>query len=264
MPRSEVINIKSATLDRSYDLYIKLPPAYSAERNTDRVYPVLYVNDSDYTLQTVSGVTHVPMIVGGYEHAIIVGLSFALGEGAIESRSRDFTPFPLGPDARYEHGGAREYLTFLRGEVIPLIDQTYRTDQGRRTLIGQSYGGLFGAYALLVEPGLFEGYILSSPSLWSAGSKIFDLENEISQSGKELRGRVYLSTGERETPAIQGGRNDLVADQTRFADLLRSRGYDQLDVRDEIIDGATHPTTFPIGLTRALMWLHEGPNPKGW
>jgi len=173
MPRSEVIYIQSAVLGRSYNLYIKLPPAYLSEQNRKRVYPVLYVNDSDYTFQTVSGITHFPMLVGGYEHAIIVGLSFALGEGAIESRSRDFTPFSLGSNARYEHGGAREYLNFLRDEVIPLIDETYRTDKERRTLIGQSYGGLFGAYTLLAEPNLFDAYVLSSPSLWSAGGSLY-------------------------------------------------------------------------------------------
>ena len=264
MPRSEVITIQSKALGRAYDLYIKLPPAYKAERNGERLYPVLYVNDSHYTFQTVAGITHVPMLVGAYEHVIIVGISFAHGEGAIESRSRDFTPFALGAQAKYKHGAAGKYLAFLQDEVIARIDETYRTDRARRTLIGQSYGGLFGAYVLLTAPNLFDAFILSSPSLWSAGGKIFDLEGEVAKSGATLVGRVYLSTGAGETPAIQGGRHDLVADQIRFANLLRARGHKNLEVRDEIIDGATHPTTFPIGVTRALMWLHEGPNPRGW
>ena len=46
--------------------------------------------------------------------------------------------------------------------------------------------------------------------------------------------------------------------QEAFAKRLRSRGYENLDVRDEIMEGGTHLSTFPIGLTRALRWLLPG------
>jgi predicted alpha/beta superfamily hydrolase len=62
--------------------------------------------------------------------------------------------------------GAHDYLAFVERELIPYIEARYRADPQRRALGGHSLGGLFGAYALLTKPELFQHYILSSPSLW--------------------------------------------------------------------------------------------------
>lgn len=258
IPRSEIRTLTSQTLGRTYSLYIKLPPGYGRDANGDKTYPVIYLNDAAYCFQTAAGITHMPMNLGGLEHAILVGISYAHGESGFESRSRDLTPTDLGPGAKYTHGGARAYLTFLKDEVLPFVEETYRADPAERTLVGQSYGGLFGAYALVTEPGLFSGYILTSPSLWFDGHVMFDLAK--AAGDRPLKGRVYFATGATETPENHGGKNDLAADQTRFAALLRAQGHDGLEVQDRVVPGATHQTTFPIGLTRGLMWLHEGPD----
>lgn len=261
VPRSEVHEITSEALGRRYALYVKRPPGYDAPKNAERRYPVIYLNDATYTFQTAAGVAHMPMNFGGLEHAFLVGISYARGESGVKSRSRDYTPTPLGAGARFDHGGARDYLAFLRDEVIPFIENEYRADPEQRTLVGQSYGGLFGAYALLAAPGLFSGYILTSPSLWYDDKTIFAMEEDAAASNRALEGRVYFATGETEIPSIHGGRYDMTADQKRFADRLRSRGHKGLEVMDDIIPGATHQTTFPIGLTRGLMRLHPGPDP---
>ncbi len=130
-------------------------------------------------------------------------------------------------------------------------------------LVGQSYGGLFGIFALLEEPGLFQDYVLTSSSIWHDNKVLFEMEEDAAKKGKELSGRVYFAIGETETPAINGGRHDMVGQQTAFAHRLRSRGYTDLIVRDEIIKEGTHLTTFPIGLTRALRWLIPGDKPFG-
>lgn len=259
--RSEVHTLESERLGRTYDLYIRVPPRYGAAENKDRVYPVIYLNDGSYCFQTAAGITDLPMNLGGLEHAILVGISYAKGEKGMASRSRDFTPTSLGPEARYVHGGARDYLAFLREEVIPFVERGYRVDADRRTLVGQSYGALFGAYALLSEPDLFSGYILTSPSFWFDDEVIFDIEKRFEAAADRLDARVYLAVGDMETPSYHGAPHDLVADQKRFAEALRRRGYNGLEIRNEVIEGATHQTTFPIGLTRGLMWLHGGPDP---
>ena len=264
MPRSEVIIIEAVDMEREYSFFIKLPPGYHSAKNAERRYPVIVVTDSDYTFQTVAGISHMPMIVGAFEHSIIVGISYAIGEGARRSRSRDLTPFSLGPSARYQHGGAKAFLDFLTHEAIPQIDKQYRTDRQKRTLVGQSYGGLFGIYALLTQPGLFHNYILSSPSLWNADGQIFALAEELHGETCTVSGRAYFATGETETPARQGGKHNLVTDQARFVELLTASECNDIEIRAEVIEGATHPTTFPIAATRGLMWLHEGANPRGW
>ncbi|WP_411820517.1 hypothetical protein ABFZ85_04055 [Hyphococcus formosus] len=75
----------------------------------------------------------------------------------------------------------------------------------------------------------------------------------------KMPARVYFAVGELETNP--GRDRNMVADQMRFVSDLKSRNYDGLEVRSEIIPGATHKSTFPIGLTKALFWMLEGPKP---
>lgn len=254
---STVHTIEATPFDRSYDLYIKLPPGYGKKENQDRRYPVIYFNDAGYCWLTAVGITRAPFNFGGYEKAILVGLSYAHGENSIASRTRDLTPTNVnGP--KYVTGGARAYLSFLKDDIVPFVEKKFRVDPKRRMLVGQSYGGLFGAYTLIEEPGLFHDYILTSPSLWHDDQSIFALEQKAATAGKKLSGRVYFAIGATETPAIHGGRHDMVSDQRDFAEQLRSRGYTDLIIVDEVIDGGTHLTTFPIALTRALRWLLPG------
>ncbi|MEO0419082.1 MAG: alpha/beta hydrolase-fold protein [Pseudomonadota bacterium] len=257
---SEVRLITSEKLGRGYKLQVKLPPGYNKAENADRQYPVIYFNDATYTWLTAVGVTSFAFHTDVYEKAILIGISHAVGEKSQLSRTRDYTPTD-SPSTRYKSGGAKQYLTFLKDEVLPFAETNYRADPDRRILSGVSYGGLFGAYALLEEPGLFHDYILTSPSLWHNDEVMFEMEEKSAASGKQLSGRVYFATGETEVPSISPGFDDMVGQQKAFAEKLRSRGYPNLEVRDEIVEEGTHLTTYPIGLTRALRWLLPGEEP---
>ncbi|MEM6415512.1 MAG: alpha/beta hydrolase-fold protein [Pseudomonadota bacterium] len=254
---SEVRTIQSEALKRTYKLYVKLPSGYDSQESAASQYPVIYFNDWKYCWITAIGVTIAPFNTDSYEKAILVGIGYAEGEEIKASRSRDYTP-TVDSSRRRKTGGARDYLTFLKDEVIPLIERTYRVNPDRRMLSGVSYGGLFGAYALLEEPGLFHDYILTSSSLWHNNKKMFDLEKAVAASGQQLSGRVYFAIGEAEVPSISPGFPDMVGQQAEFAKRLRSRGYRNLEVRDEVMEGGTHMTTYPIGLTRGLRWLLPG------
>ena len=262
MPDSAVIEIRSEKLGRAYDLYVKLPPGYADPANANTRYPVVYINDAHYTFQTAAGITLAPMRHGGLAPAILVAISYAKGETGADSRSRDLTPTP-DPKNPGKYGGACDYLTFIKDEVIPSIEKDYRADPARRTLTGQSYGALFGAYALLEEPGLFADYILTSPSLWYGDKAMFAIEEAFSKTHTRLPARVFLATGQTETPAVNHGEYDMVGDQKRFAARLRSRNYESLTIRDEVVEGGTHLTTFPVGLLHGLMWTMPGPTPHG-
>lgn len=255
---SEVQTIQSDILDRNYDLYIKLPPGYNAKENADRSYPIIYFNDAGYNWLTAVGVTRAPFNHGGYEPAILVGFSYAKGERGVVSRVRDYTPTQDPEWRRFETGGGEQYLAFIKTEAIPRVEAKYRADPRRRTLVGHSLGGLFGAYVLLKEPSLFSGYILSSPSLWFHDETIFETEEDSANSHFVPRGKVFISVGSTETPALNGGEHDMVGQAIAFAEALRSRGYQDLEVRDVIYDGGTHLTTFPLALTEALRWLLPG------
>lgn len=250
IPNSEVHTIESRGLNRKYDLYIKLPNDYFDEKNRLKKYPVLYLNDGPHTFKVAAGVTHFPSM----DRAIIVGISFAHGEDGQHSRVRDLTPVVDKTWKDYATGGAPAYLKFIEHEVFPFIEEKYRVDVKNRILSGHSLGGSFGAWVLVTRPNLFSGYILTSPSLWFKDNLIFDLEEEYSKANTSLDAKIFMATGALETPE-NGMRNDMVAGHMRFIKRLQSRNYRQIRLRDEVVEGTDHYSTFPVGLAKGLRYM---------
>lgn len=253
VPRSAVLEVKSG--ERAYNLYVSTPPGYGAPENAERRYPVIYLNDGDLFFIAAAGEPLLAYYNSILEGTIVVGISYAVGENPIASRQRDLTPVrdkTVGDDT----GGADTYLEAIRSTIIPRVETAYRTDPSRRTLAGHSFGATFGAYVLLNEPDLFANYILVSPALWYAGHAIAGFETRYAGTHDDLKARVYMAVGDLEGP--KGGLKslDLVNDQIAFAAKLRSRGYDSLVLRDEVLSGGVnHATAFPVAWLRALEWM---------
>jgi predicted alpha/beta superfamily hydrolase len=255
IPRSHVHTIHSSKLGRTYNLYVKIPPGYGKKENASRSYPAIYLNDGPYTFQVASGVTRLPTFAGEFQPTILIGISFALGENGMASRVRDMTPAKDASWKNYETGGGLDYLSFIESEIIPFVEKKYRADPAQRALVGQSLGGSFGALVLLTKPYLFSNYILTSPSLWFNDRLIFELEKKYASMNTDLKARVYFATGSLETP--EHGHKPMVSLQNKFVSVLRSRKYPSLDLKDEIIEGTFHETTFPIGFTRGAQWMYR-------
>jgi hypothetical protein len=249
-----VHEIMSDATGRRYKLQVKTPPSYSAPENAKRTYPAIYLNDSELFFLVAAGAPLLSYYNGAIEETIIVGVSYAVGEDPIASRQRDLTPV-VDEGFKNETGGAPAYFEFLRDEAIPLIESAYRTDTTRRTLAGHSFGGTFGAYALLREPDLFANYILVSPALWYGDHAIAAAEERYASAHRTLKARVYMAVGDLEGP--KGGLKslDLANDQVALAARLRSRNYDGLILRDEVLAGVSHSTSFPAAILRALDWM---------
>ena len=258
---SFVHTLKSQKLQRSYDVYVKLPPGYDEPENAHRVYPVVYFNDGPYTFTVAAGVSGVPMRHDTFDEFILVGFSYAQGEDSMISRERDLTPWTDLRNKPHVTGGARAYLDFLQDEAMPFVEKTYRIDARRRTLAGQSYGALFGIWVLFTEPGLFQNYILTSPSLWYNRRAIFANEASFAAAHTDLKATIYFAIGANEHPAPCGrdvaecSNEDMVGDQSAMLKQLRSRHYPNLKLHAKVVDGAYHTTTFPIGLLWALQDL---------
>lgn len=256
IPNTTIHTLHSTFLGRSYDLFIKTPVGYEDAKNANLTYPVIYLNDGPYTFQVASGVTHLPM--GGphkFERAILVGISFAHGEGGMHSRVRDLTPVFDPSWTRYETGGASDYFAFIANEVIPFVETKFRADPKKRTLSGQSLGGSFGAWAMLTHQNIFSSYILTSPSLWFKDRYVFEVEAQYAQRNKDLNAKVYFAIGQRETTA-DGNRYPMVEQLLEFTEVLQARGYPNLNLMVEVIPGAIHETTFPQGFTRGMHWIY--------
>lgn len=269
LPTSAVHDVPAAS-GRRYQLWVDVPADYA---DTTRAYPVVVVTDPSFAFVTARMVRNLTGQRGrNIEDFILVGLVPDPDIPAALARRRDYTPSnPLlrpNPDlTEYTgkaYGEAEAYRRYVEQTAMPFVAENYRADMKRTTLLGHSYGALFGAYVLLTQPQMFVNYILGSPSLWFDNGIIFDFEREYARSHRDLIARVHMVTGSFETGGA-GPRyytqHDLVADMRRFESQLKARGYPGLSISAEIAEGEDHYTVFPDVVNRGLIKLLPGRGP---
>ena len=174
----------SKTLDEYREFWVKLPENY--DFNNDQEYPVVYLLDGislQNSLETVYD-----NYWGHYlPNMILVGISNRT------NRTRDLTTSKVnmrrGSSFKKESGGAENFTKFIENELIPYIDNKYRS-LGHRTLIGHSYAGLFTINMLINHKHLFQNYIAIDPSLdWDNQKLLKEAKEKLtseSYKGKSL------------------------------------------------------------------------------
>jgi predicted alpha/beta superfamily hydrolase len=248
IPRSKSVELTETSTKRIYPLFIKLPRSY--ESNKDKKYPVIYLMDARYSFQIASGATRLPMNSVVMEEAIIVGVSYSKGSRGASSRIRDYTP-SKATSWKLQTGNADEHAKFIRETVFPYIEANYRTKLLERTFVGNSLGGLFGAYILFEHPGMFSSYILGSPSVWFDNNHILDSR----VTKPELPIKVYLSVGSLEQPEF-GEREDMVNGAKQLAEKIKASSGEDTFLKFSLIEGARHATAFPTTLIQGLDWIY--------
>lgn len=250
LPRTEVVEIIDSGTKRVYELHIQHPRFFSKKKK----YPVVYMTDSPYTFPIVTGAARFPVNFRKMEDLMFVGISWQKGHPAALSRQRDYTPTPSLEGFKDPSGGAQDHLNFIRRDVFTYIEERFNTDPSRRTYIGNSLGGLFGAYILSKSPNMFQSYILGSPSIWWDDNHMtrqpFDLD-------KEYDGSVFISVGALETKSSTSTKFDMVLGAKTLYSLLARNTAPGLDVELRIIPYANHETAFPTAAIQGLWWLFE-------
>jgi len=200
---------------------------------------------------------------------LVVGIGYptaATIADTISIRVRDLTPTPAY-DIQ-DSGGASAFLQFIRDELCPLVGQRFPSALGRTIFFGHSLGGLFGVHALFAEPAAFDGYIISSPSLWWDGYVAITEEEQWAASHDDLVAQTYFGIGAGETDEgrrieatnLPAGHPfkppkmylDMVDDLERFTSALRQRGYPNLGLAADVFAGEFHATVPGIVLNRGL------------
>lgn len=262
VPSTEVIALRSKHTGAAYQLFVALPSDYRTSKQT---YPVVYMLDADYSFALVRNVVQHFVEREDLPPMILVAIAYpgAAADRATYrmNRTRDYTP-AYAPDGGYGaeyqkvSGGGPKFRAFIATELMPLIERRYRADADDRTIIGHSYGGLFGTYVLFTQPDLFKRYILISPSLWYSNRIALTMEESAARSGIKPDARVFFAVGSFENqPAAN---RPMVDDLTELVTKMKSRNNPRLTVRYRIYDGETHNSVFPGAVTRGLLTVFEG------
>ena len=277
---SEVRMMKSKFTGRKYRISIALPYAYfkSGDKSSPfpkslKKWPVIYLTDANWYFGMVTDIVRSMAWCGATTDAIIVGIGYAQDKDPQKAwndsaawRSSDFTPVSDKKDdqddfkrwkRKVESGGAGKFLQFIKQELIPVIESEFKTDPKRRILVGHSLGGLFAAFALFEEPGLFGSYIIGSPSLRYGDKSVFKQDEQYVKRHKKLSAQVYLWAGGSKEHSIDHNSSITV----RFGAILERRKYTGLSLVRQFFANENHCEViapgFQAGLKMALKQIER-------
>jgi len=229
-------SIVSAILGESREINIVLPKSYAKYSYVK--YPVTYVLDGDFLIQSSSGMIEYMSKTGQIPEMIIVYVSNT-------NRTRDFTPsysninYQGKEDTSLnQSGGGKKFLKFLNLELIPYIDGKYNSNS-YNTIVGRSLGGLIASYDFLQESSKLTGYILIDPSLWwNEKSLIFD--KNVPLKGKIRNKRIYIASSDNFK--YSNDVNEMRISQELFYTNLKNNGISQANAKLEYFENYTHGT----------------------
>ncbi len=162
--------LNSSNLKEKRPYWVYTPPSYNDTTYTPQRYPVLYLLDGDAHFHSVTGLLQI--LGTGVNGTYLVPEMIVVAIPNTTDRMRDLTPthVDVGFDGKPSpfmktSGGMPKFLSFVKDELIPHIDSTYRTAP-YRVFIGHSLGGITTIQALYTMPQTFNAYVAIDPSLW--------------------------------------------------------------------------------------------------
>jgi predicted alpha/beta superfamily hydrolase len=233
----------SQIIDDDFYLYISLPDNYDV---SDKKYPVLYLLDGDVTFGMAASIARYLQFGNTIPELIIIGIGYGtLKKSEGNMKNRDYTiSLKRG---RSGTGGAPKFREFLKEELIPYIESTYRAVPDERTISGYSLGSLFAIYTLFTEPDLFDYYIIGSPHLSWDEYRIFTVQEEAFEKMDDIEAKVFISVGSEEDEEKYFNPID------EMVTLIDEKGYESLKMETKVFDGGTHLICPPESIAYGLV-----------
>lgn len=157
---TEQWTMKSAE-GREYRIMVSLP---EGDVPWTGGYPVIYLLDGNAYFPAFHAAKRAQDRLRG---SILVAIGYP-SDTPLDFERRAFDLSPPQPAERNTppQGGQDLFLDFIEKRLMPKVNARFKVDQDQRSLVGHSFGGMFGVYALFTRPQLFQHVIAISPSLW--------------------------------------------------------------------------------------------------
>lgn len=244
---TQLLHINSTIVNQLYDIYVSLPRNYD---DTTQAFPVIYVNDAQWDFTLVTALYGQQYFDGFIPGCIVVGVTWGGPHPNPDSlRVRDYTP--THTDQAPQSGGAEQYIKFLKTELIPFIDQKYRTKKDDRTMVGSSLGGLITLYTLFTANDTFNRFILTSPAIDWANKSIDRYQKDFVAHHPERVLRVYLAEG-----GLEPGAKAF----TDYVEQLKKAEVPLVSIDSKVIDDVGHSGGKADGYTRGLQFVFARPS----
>ena len=253
----ERFSLASEILGEERAYWVYLPASYNDSTYAPQRYPVLYLLDGDVHFHSASGVVAFMSTVIQIPQLIIVAIPNT-------NRTRDLTPThsKIGEDGKElaflkPSSGGNTFLQFIRDELFPEIESTYRT-LPYRILVGHSLGGLLALHALLDAPEMFQSYIAIDPSLWWDNQTLAHRAENRFKDAQERRGSVYISFA----PDVAFGDPTIEEEAGRmFAKSLESAASPGFRSTLQYFEAEVHNSVPLLSLYHGLLYIFDGYKP---
>ena len=144
-------------------------------------------------------------------------------------------------------------LALLTDTIVPRVEAALPVDPAHRMILGHSFGGAFALRAGLLRPDLFSHVAAGSPSIWT------DPDWFLHTPPKPHAPKALITLGALEFPDAAAA----VGTPPDRVERLRTRNMagraeamaTRLGTRAEILGGASHGSSLPAFLARAVGFL---------
>ncbi|MEK7818854.1 MAG: alpha/beta hydrolase-fold protein [Bacteroidota bacterium] len=188
--------IASINLAATHQLQIYLPPSYS--QNNTRKYPTVYFQD-------------------GSEYVSLASANLVLDNLIDSLKIEEVIAVFVKPNNRndeYAGGKRNQYIKFFVDELVPFIENNYRTinQNSKRLVLGASYGGNISALISYNYSNIFGNLGIHSGAFQSNNYEAYNLF--ISAEKKNIK-----------IVSVWGSYESLFQNMRNFRDILNTKGY---------------------------------------
>jgi predicted alpha/beta superfamily hydrolase len=259
----KVDSIYSTTLKEHRPYLVYTPPSYDDTTTAPQRYPVLYLLDGDAHFHSVTGLIQILGTGVNGTYAVPEMIVVAIPN---TDRMRDMSPTRVtaGIDGRQNPayrttGGMPNFLSFIKTELIPQVEQKYRT-MPYRVFVGHSLGGITAINALYTMPETFNAYVAIDPSLWWDNSTLLRQAKKYI-TGARLNGRaLYVAQANTINPDDTTN-NAHFSGITQFNSIMRAYNGSGLRYDFKYYDGDDHGSVPLIAEYDALRFIFAGYKP---
>lgn len=180
-------SIQSEVLNENRKFIVKLPQGYN---NSDKSYPVIYRLDGDLNLyfETVGVVNRLALMEEIMPDMIVV---------MIENTNRNRDMMPTNTSFFKADPGAENFKSFIENELVPHINNTYRTSN-EKLLCGQSLSAVFTLYYFLTSPESFDSFIACSGGFPGCEEYFNSLTTDFLETKQNKTKHIFITHGSRD------------------------------------------------------------------
>ncbi len=240
--------LESSFVKDKFMIDVSLPPTFQANIE----YPLIICLDANVYFGIVSDSVRLLQFGNEIPDAIVVGVGYPDNDMHLTLRNRDY--LPSATDEASLSGKAYQFHQFLENELIPDLSSKYNLNLNDKTLLGDSYSGLFALYSLFKRPNYFQRLIVGSPSIYYDNKIILELERQ-ERNERNIETEVFLSVGALEQDSNPTFAN-MVGNVIEISKILKAN-YKNIQLTTHVFEDETHLSVIPATFSRGLRCVYK-------